>query len=182
MTVAHPLRDDAAAIEALVPRLAEKGLAGLAVTPSGYLDSFPEAMVKAADELDFPLIELPQKVSFIDIIRPITGEILRLQANELLQSEEIHRQFIDTVRQGRGARLREVPELYSGLIWTGAQSIELGLADEFGSVDYVAREVIKAEDIVDFSTRESIAERFARRLGAAMAQTLLRHSAGPQLR
>lgn len=100
VTTMYPLRDDAAAIEALVPRLAEKGLAGLAVTPSGYLDSFPPAMVRAANELNFPLIELPQKVSFIDIIRPITSEILRLQADELLQSEEIHRQFIDLVLRG----------------------------------------------------------------------------------
>jgi purine catabolism regulator len=100
VTTMYPIRDDAAAIENLVPRLAERGLAGLAVTPTGYLESFPSAMVKAADELDFPLIELPQKVSFIDIIRPITSEILRLQAGELMQSEEIHRQFIDLVLSG----------------------------------------------------------------------------------
>src|SRR3990170_6213102 len=100
VTTMYPLRDDAAAIEMLVPRLAERGLAGLAVTPSGYLDSFPPAMIKAANELAFPLIELPQKVSFIDIIQPITSEILRLQARELIQSEEIHRQFIDLVLSG----------------------------------------------------------------------------------
>src|SRR3990170_3358639 len=100
VTTMYPLRDDAAAIEALVPRLAEKGLVGLAVTPSGYMDEFPPAMIKAANELAFPLIELPQKVSFIDIIQPITSEILRLQARELIQSEEIHRQFIDLVLSG----------------------------------------------------------------------------------
>jgi protease-4 len=125
------------------------------------------------------LLTAGENKGFLDPFSPLLQE-QREYAQKLL--DEIHRQFIDTVRQGRGARLKEVPELYSGLIWTGAQSIELGLADEFGSVDYVAREVIKAEDIVDFSTRESLAERFARRLGAAMAQTLLRHSAGPQLR
>jgi protease-4 len=116
---------------------------------------------------------------FLDPFSPLLQE-QREYAQKLLS--EIHRQFIDTVRQGRGERLREVPELYSGLIWTGAQSIELGLADELGSVDYVAREVIKAEHVVDFSARESIAERFARRLGAAMAQTLVRQTSGPQLR
>ena len=100
VTTMYPLRDDAAAIEMLVPRLAEKGLAGLAVTPSGYMDEFPAAMIKAANELAFPLIELPQKVSFIDIIQPITSEILRLQARELIQSVEIHRQFIDLVLSG----------------------------------------------------------------------------------
>ncbi|MCJ7513576.1 MAG: PucR family transcriptional regulator ligand-binding domain-containing protein [Anaerolineales bacterium] len=100
VTTMYPLRDDAAAIDLLVPRLAEKGLAGLAVTPTGYMDAFPPAMIKAADELGFPLIELPQKVSFIDIIQPVTSEILRLQARELIQSEQIHRQFIDLVLSG----------------------------------------------------------------------------------
>jgi protease-4 len=86
--------------------------------------------------------------------------------------DEIHRQFIDVVRKGRGKRLKESPELFSGLLWTGAKSIELGLSDGFGSLDYVAREVIKAEDIVDYTQKENIAERFAKRFGAAMAGVL----------
>ena len=100
VTTMYPLRDDVAAIESLVPHLANKGLAGLAVTPSGYMDEFPASMIQSANELDFPLIELPEKVSFIDIIQPITSEILKLQANELIESEEIHRQFIDLVLSG----------------------------------------------------------------------------------
>ena len=100
VTTMYPLRDDAAAIDALIPRLAEKGLAGLAVTPSGYMNGFPASMLEAAEALGFPLIELPEKVSFIDIIQPLTSEILKLQANELIQSEEIHRQFIDLVLSG----------------------------------------------------------------------------------
>jgi protease-4 len=95
---------------------------------------------------------------------------------------DVHRQFIDVVKQGRGKRLKETPELFSGLFWTGQRSIELGLADAVGSVDYVAREVIKAEDIVDFTPRENLAERFARRFGAATAEALVRLSASPQLR
>ncbi len=86
--------------------------------------------------------------------------------------DEIHRQFIDVVRKGRGKRLKESPELFSGLLWTGAKSIELGLSDGFGSLDYVAREVIKAEEIVDYTQKENIAERFAKRFGAAMAGVL----------
>jgi len=116
---------------------------------------------------------------FLDPFSPLVPE-QREYAQKLLN--EIHRQFIDTVKQGRGPRLKDSPELYSGLIWSGAKSIELGLADELGSLDYVAREVIKAETIVDYSTRESIVERFARRFGAAMAQTLLGSGAAPQLR
>ena len=85
---------------------------------------------------------------------------------------EIHQQFIEVVRKGRGKRLKESPELFSGLIWTGARSVELGLTDGLGSVDYVAREVIKAEQVVDYTQKENIAERFAKRFGAGVAQTL----------
>jgi protease IV len=95
---------------------------------------------------------------------------------------EVHRQFIEVVKQGRGKRLKETPELFSGLIWTGQKSIELGLADAIGSVDYVAREVIKAEDIVDFTPHENVIERFARRFGTATAEALVRLGASPQLR
>lgn len=79
---------------------------------------------------------------------------------------EIHKQFIEVVRQGRGARLKETPEMFSGLMWTGSQSVQLGLADGFGTVGSVARDVIKAERIVDFTVKDNIAERFARRLRA----------------
>jgi protease IV len=95
---------------------------------------------------------------------------------------DIHHQFIDVVKQGRGARLKEAPELFSGLIWTGQKSIELGLSDAVGSVDTVARDVIKAEDIVDFTPRQNLAERFARRFGAATAEALVRLTAAPHLR
>jgi len=84
---------------------------------------------------------------------------------------DIHQQFIGVVREGRGKRLKESPEIFSGLIWTGSRSVELGLADGFGSLEYVAREVIKAEDIRDYTITEGIAEKVARRFGAAMAST-----------
>jgi len=83
---------------------------------------------------------------------------------------EIHQQFIEVVRKGRGERLKETPEMFSGLMWTGTQSIQLGLADDLGTVESVAREVIKAERIVDFTIKENIAERFAKRLRADAAQ------------
>jgi len=95
---------------------------------------------------------------------------------------DIHQQFIGVVKEGRGKRLKEAPEIFSGLIWTGQKSVELGLADGFGSLDSVARDVVKAEDIVDFSSRESVVEKFARRFGASAASALLesalRNSAG----
>jgi protease-4 len=84
---------------------------------------------------------------------------------------EIHQQFIDVVKQGRGKRLKETPDMFSGLFWTGQKSIEMGLADEIGSVDSVARDVIKAEDIVDYTNHEGLAERLARRFGAGIASS-----------
>jgi protease-4 len=95
---------------------------------------------------------------------------------------QIHQQFIDVVREGRGKRLKETPELFSGLVWSGATSVEMGLADDFGSVQSVARDVIKAEDVVDFTQRASVAERLARRAGisaAEMFSQLLGLSPGP---
>jgi protease-4 len=85
---------------------------------------------------------------------------------------EIHKQFIDVVRQGRGKRLKETPEMFSGLMWTGSQSVGMGLADDFGTVDSVARDLIKADTILDYSVKENIAERFAKRLGAEMGQSM----------
>ena len=87
--------------------------------------------------------------------------------------EEIHGQFIDVVRKGRGDRLKETPEMFSGLMWTGSQSVKLGLADDFGTVDSVARDVIKVENVLDYSVKENIAERFAKRLGADVSQNLV---------
>jgi protease-4 len=96
---------------------------------------------------------------------------------------EIHQQFITVVRNGRGTRLKETPDMFSGLIWVGSKSIELGLADGFGNVESVARDVIKAEDVVDFTPRENIAERVARKFGAATAEALVKlTSTGAQLR
>lgn len=86
--------------------------------------------------------------------------------------DEIHQQFIDVVREGRGERLKETPETFSGLFWTGEASIKMGLADGLGSSEYVAREVIKEERIVDFTVREDFASRFAKRLGATLANQI----------
>ncbi|MGE5640556.1 MAG: S49 family peptidase [Clostridia bacterium] len=82
-------------------------------------------------------------------------------------AEEIHQQFIAVVREGRGKRLKETPDTFSGLIWSGDKSIQLGLADAIGSLDSVARDVIKAEDIVDYTQKDNFAEKVARRFGAS---------------
>jgi protease IV len=82
--------------------------------------------------------------------------------------DQIHQQFIAVVREGRGKRLKETPEIFSGLFWNGEQAVQLGLADRYGNLDFVAREVVKAEDVIDYTPRENVAERLAKRFGAAM--------------
>jgi protease IV len=85
-------------------------------------------------------------------------------------AEEIHQQFIQVVKEGRGEKLANNPELFSGLVWTGAKSVELGLADELGSIDTIARDVLKAEEILDYTQQDSLAERFAERVGVVFGQ------------
>lgn len=113
------------------------------------------------------LLTAGQNKGFLDPFSPQDDQH-KQHAQILL--DDIHKQFIDVVRKGRGKRLKESPELFSGLMWTGAKSIELGLADELGSVDYVAREVIKAEHILDYTMRASLTERLARQFGTDMAE------------
>jgi protease-4 len=116
------------------------------------------------------LITAGENKGMLDPFSPMTEKDVQ-HAKELMA--DIHQQFISVVREGRGKRLKENADTFSGLIWTGQKSVELGLADGFGSLESVARDVVKAEDIVDFSTRESVVERFARRFGASAASTLL---------
>lgn len=85
---------------------------------------------------------------------------------------EIHQQFIQVVKEGRGKRLKETPDTFSGLVWNGQKSIELGLSDGFGSVESVARDVIKQENIVNFTVKEGFADRLAKRFGAGVISQL----------
>ncbi len=106
---------------------------------------------------------------FLDPFSPLSPQ-QRAHAQQML--DEIHRQFVTVVREGRGNRLRESPDMFSGLVWTGERGIELGLADDFGTVDTVAREVIKAEAVIDFTRKDSLFDRLARRMGAAAGESL----------
>jgi len=111
------------------------------------------------------LLTAGENKGFMDPFSPVTDKH-RQHAQEMLN--DIHQQFIQVVRSGRGKRLKETPEMFSGLFWTGARSIDLGLADAYGSVDSVARDVIKAEDIVDYTQHEGLQERVLKKFGAAM--------------
>lgn len=83
---------------------------------------------------------------------------------------EVHEQFIKVVRDGRGNRLKETPEMFTGLVWNGSKSVQLGLTDALGSVDAVARDVFKAPEVVDYTMKDNLAERVAKRFGAAMGE------------
>ena len=85
---------------------------------------------------------------------------------------DIHQQFIEKVKEGRGDRLKDDPKLFTGLIWTGRQSVDLGLVDGLGSSGSVARDVVGVEDIVDFSVKPGLLDRFAKQIGASAAQYL----------
>ena len=111
------------------------------------------------------LLTAGENKGFLDPFSPQT-EKQRAYAQAML--DQIHQQFIKAVKEGRGERLKETPEMFSGLFWTGAQAIDMGLADHLGNLDYVAREVVKAEDVVDYTRHDNVAERLAKRFGAAM--------------
>ena len=102
---------------------------------------------------------------FLDPFSP-QSETQKQYAQVML--DQIHQQFIAVVKQGRGDRLKPNPEMFSGLFWTGEQAVQMGLADGLGSLDSVARGVVKAEKLVDYTNKENIAERFAKRFGAAI--------------
>lgn len=87
---------------------------------------------------------------------------------------QIHQQFIKVVREGRGDRLRETPETFSGLFWNGEDAVRMGLADGLANLDYVAREIVKAEDIIDYTPQDNVAERLAKRFGAAVGAGVVR--------
>jgi protease IV len=107
--------------------------------------------------------------TFLDPFLPLTAK-QKEYAQQMLA--DIHQQFIAVVRSGRGSRIKDSPELFSGLLWNGRRSIELGLTDALGSVRSVARDVVKAEDVVDFTVQENVAERVARKFGAAMGRSV----------
>lgn len=111
------------------------------------------------------LMTAGENKGFLDPFSPQTDK-QREFAQAMLN--QIHQQFIQVVKEGRGNRLKETPDTFSGLFWSGQQAIDLGLADSLGSLDFVAREVIKAEEIIDYTNRDNVAERLVKRFGAAM--------------
>jgi protease-4 len=135
----------------------------IGVIMSGF--GFTEALDKLG--IERRVIAAGKHKAFLDPFQPQKPEDVEHIGKML---SEVHEQFIAVVREGRGTRLKDAPELYSGLVWTGARAIELGLADDFGSIHSVARDVIQAPELVDFTPDENLADRVARRLGTTIAQ------------
>jgi protease-4 len=132
----------------------------IGVLMDGY--GFTEVMKKVGVERR--LMTAGENKAMLDPFSPVNPKHQALAQNML---NEIHEQFKTVVRQGRGNRLKETPETFSGLFWSGEQSIKIGLADALGSTDYVAREVIKQKNIVDFTQQDDFASRIAKRIGAS---------------
>jgi protease-4 len=140
-------------------------IGSIGVLMDGY--GFTEVMKKVGVERR--LMTAGENKAMLDPFSPLNA---KHQALAQAMLNEIHEQFKAVVRQGRGNRLKETPEVFSGLFWSGEQGIKLGLADALGSADYVAREVIKQEDIVDYTYQETVVDRFAKKLGASMAKSI----------
>lgn len=104
------------------------------------------------------------------MLDPFSPQNERQTAYAQAMIDQIHEQFIAVVRQGRGERLKETPETFSGLFWNGEEAVRLGLVDRLGNLDFVAREVVKADEVVDYTPRGNLAERLAKRFGAAIGQ------------
>ncbi len=117
------------------------------------------------------LMTAGENKGFLDPFSPQT-EPQRQHAQAMLN--QIHTQFIDVVKKGRGDRLKATPELFSGLFWSGQQAVDLGLADSLGSIDGVARDVVKAPDVIDYTQRENVAERLVKRFGVAVGEGSVR--------
>lgn len=143
------------------------------------MDGFGFAGLMERLGIERRLLTAGENKGFLDPFSPQQPKQLE---HAKLMLQEIHAQFVDTVRRGRGGRLKETPEMFSGLMWSGAKSVEMGLADGFGTVDSVAREVIKAETIHDYTQKQNLAERFAQRFGAGMAERAASVLAGSPLR
>jgi protease-4 len=139
------------------------GSIGVLMNGFGFVDAMDKIGVERR------LLTAGDQKGFLDPFSPAKSDDL-----EHVQSMlgEIHQQFIDAVRKGRGDRLSSDETVFSGLIWTGERSVELGLVDELGSSDYVAREVVGAEHIVDFTPGRSYLEQLAKRFGASVAQSV----------
>jgi protease-4 len=117
------------------------------------------------------LITAGENKGILDPFSPMSD---RHRAYAQAMVDQIHQQFITVVREGRGQRLKESADTFSGLFWNGEEAVRLGLADRFGNLDSVARDVVKAEEVIDYTPKENVAEKLAKRLGTAIGEGAVR--------
>lgn len=143
------------------------GSIGVLMNGFGFVDAMQSLGVERR------LLTAGENKAILDPFSPIKDKDV---AHVKRMLDQLHQQFINTVKEGRGERLlsEQYPEVFSGLFWSGEEAKTLGLIDGFGSSSYVARELIGAEDIVDFTQKEDAWERFAERLGAGAAMMMAR--------
>ncbi len=150
-----------AADEIYVDNASIVGSIGVRMDSFGFVDSMEKLGVErrlytAGESKGFLDPFLPSKASDVEHVSRLLGEI--------------HEQFISAVKSGRGDRLNETPEMFTGLVWTGEESVDMGMADAIGSSGYVAREIIGEEVVVDFTQEPDLLERITDRIGVAMAK------------
>lgn len=155
----------AAADEIYVDKASIVGSIGVLMDGFGFTGTMEKLGVERR------LLTAGENKGFLDPFSPQSAT-QRGYAQQML--DQIHQQFIEAVKEGRGERLKATPETFSGLFWTGQQAVDMGLADQYGTLDYVAREVVKAEDVIDYTRRDNVAERLARKFGATFGETVLR--------
>jgi protease IV len=151
----------AAADEIFVDKASVVGSIGVLMDGFG----FTEAMKRLGVERR--LITAGANKGMLD---PFSPQDPKQQAYAQAMVDQIHQQFIKVVREGRGDRLKETPEMFSGLFWNGEEAVRMGLADHLGNLDHVARDVVKAETVIDYTAKDNVAERLAKRFGASIGE------------
>jgi protease-4 len=150
-----------AADEIFVDKASLVGSIGVLIDGFGFTDAMEKLGIERR------LITAGQNKGLLDPFSPL-DEQQRAFAQAMI--DQIHQQFIKAVKEGRGQRLKETPDIFSGLFWNGEEAVKLGLADQLGNLDFVAREVVKAEDVIDYTQRENVAERLVKRFGASVGE------------
>lgn len=154
-----------AADEIYVDKASLVGSIGVLMDGFGFTDAMEKLGVERR------LLTAGQNKGMLDPFSPLS-EQQKAYAQAML--EQIHQQFIKVVKEGRGERLKETPEIFSGLFWNGEEAVKLGLADKYGNLDFVAREVIKAEEVIDYTQKEGVVDRLAKRFGASIGEGAVR--------
>lgn len=155
----------AAADEIFVDKASIVGSIGVLMDGFGFTGTMEKLGVERR------LLTAGENKGFLD---PFSPQSATQRGYAQVMLDQIHQQFIAVVKKGRGERLKATPETFSGLFWTGQQAIDMGLADQYGSLDYVAREIVKAEEVIDYTRRDNVAERLARKFGATFGEVVLR--------